>query len=124
MTNGFGAMPDYAAQVTPTDRWNIAAYIRALQLSQRSTRASVPAGQQFRPDRSGFRDSGKWRNSGGRPRNRGNNREHQRYGGKPGDEGPCVIRTVQSRALVVAVLAALAPFSDSLSNPARHSTPG
>ncbi len=47
MSNGFGAMPDYAAQVTPTDRWNIAAYIRALQLSQRSTRASVPAGQQI-----------------------------------------------------------------------------
>jgi len=47
MTNGFGAMPDYSAQVTPTDRWNIAAYIRALQLSQRSTQASVPAGQQI-----------------------------------------------------------------------------
>jgi len=33
MTNGFGAMPDYAAQVTPRDRWAIVAYIRALQLS-------------------------------------------------------------------------------------------
>ena len=47
MTNGFGAMPDYAAQVTPTDRWNIAAYIRALQLSQHSTMADVPQGQQI-----------------------------------------------------------------------------
>ena len=34
MTNGFGAMPDYRAQVAPRDRWAIAAYIRALQLSQ------------------------------------------------------------------------------------------
>src|SRR5206468_6132876 len=34
MTNGFGAMPDYAAQVSPPDRWAIAAYIRALQLSE------------------------------------------------------------------------------------------
>lgn len=34
MTNGFGAMPDYAAQIPPADRWAIAAYIRALQLSQ------------------------------------------------------------------------------------------
>lgn len=34
MTNGFGTMPDYAAQVPPDDRWAIAAYIRALQLSQ------------------------------------------------------------------------------------------
>jgi len=33
ITNGFGAMPDYAAQVTPRDRWAIVAYIRALQLS-------------------------------------------------------------------------------------------
>jgi mono/diheme cytochrome c family protein len=42
MTNGFGAMPDYAAQVTPRDRWAIAAYIRALQLSQHATLADVP----------------------------------------------------------------------------------
>jgi hypothetical protein len=43
MTNGFGAMPDYRAQVPPEDRWAIAAYIRALQLSQRATVADVPA---------------------------------------------------------------------------------
>src|SRR6202008_278417 len=34
ITNGYGAMPDYASQVTPQDRWAIVAYIRALQLSQ------------------------------------------------------------------------------------------
>ena len=34
ITNGFGVMPSYAAQVPPEDRWAIAAYIRALQLSQ------------------------------------------------------------------------------------------
>jgi mono/diheme cytochrome c family protein len=44
MTNGYGAMPDYAAQVTPEDRWAIAAYIRALQLSQHATQADVKAG--------------------------------------------------------------------------------
>lgn len=44
MTYGFGAMPDYAAQITPQDRWAIAAYIRALQLSQNATLADVPAG--------------------------------------------------------------------------------
>ena len=38
VTNGFGAMPDYASQIPPRDRWAIIAYIRALQLSQ-----SVPA---------------------------------------------------------------------------------
>jgi mono/diheme cytochrome c family protein len=44
MTNGYGAMPDYASQVTPADRWAIVAYIRALQLSQNATQADVPAG--------------------------------------------------------------------------------
>jgi hypothetical protein len=34
MTNGYGAMPDYAAQLTVEDRWAVVAYIRALQLSQ------------------------------------------------------------------------------------------
>jgi len=34
MTNGWGAMPSYASQVSVEDRWRIAAYIRALQLSQ------------------------------------------------------------------------------------------
>ncbi len=44
MTNGFGAMPDYRQQISPRDRWNIAAYIRALQLSQNATAADVPGG--------------------------------------------------------------------------------
>src|ERR1700743_1603431 len=48
MTNGYGAMPDYAAQVTPQDRWAIVAYIRALQLSQNATAADL-GGQQARP---------------------------------------------------------------------------
>jgi mono/diheme cytochrome c family protein len=34
MTRGYGGMPDYAAQVSPEDRWRIAAYVRALVLSQ------------------------------------------------------------------------------------------
>ena len=39
MTGGFGAMPDYAQQIQPRDRWCIVAYIRALQLSQDATQA-------------------------------------------------------------------------------------
>jgi hypothetical protein len=46
MTNGFGAMPDYKVQVAPEDRWAIAAYIRALQLSQNAAASDVPAGAQ------------------------------------------------------------------------------
>jgi mono/diheme cytochrome c family protein len=44
MTNGFGRMPDYRAQVTPRDRWNIVAYIRALQLAQHAATSDVPGG--------------------------------------------------------------------------------
>ena len=42
MTSGFGAMPSYASRVPPQDRWAIAAYIRALQLSQRANVSDVP----------------------------------------------------------------------------------
>jgi len=42
MTNGFGAMPSYAAQVPVDDRWAIIAYIRALQLSQNATINDLP----------------------------------------------------------------------------------
>ena len=42
MTRGYGTMYSYAARVTPADRWAVAAYIRALQLSQHATVADVP----------------------------------------------------------------------------------
>ena len=51
MTNGFGAMQDYAAQVPVADRWAVAAYIRALQLSQGATVADVPADRRSDLDR-------------------------------------------------------------------------
>jgi hypothetical protein len=44
MTHGFGAMPDYSAQIAPADRWAVAAYIRALQRSQSATVKDVPQG--------------------------------------------------------------------------------
>jgi mono/diheme cytochrome c family protein len=46
MTNGFGAMPDYAAQISVRDRWAIAAYIRALQLSEHATVDDVPSAER------------------------------------------------------------------------------
>ena len=44
ITNGFGAMPDYRAQIAPRDRWAIVAYIRALQLSHRASPSDIPGG--------------------------------------------------------------------------------
>src|SRR5437899_6485772 len=49
ISNGYGAMPDYSAQIVPEDRWAIVAYIRALQLSQKATQADVPAGAHVEP---------------------------------------------------------------------------
>lgn len=43
ITNGFGAMQGYAEQVPVRDRWLIAAYVRALQLSQNASVNDVPA---------------------------------------------------------------------------------
>lgn len=43
ITNGFGAMPDYAQQVPVGDRWAIVAYIRALQRSQHAAADRLPA---------------------------------------------------------------------------------
>src|ERR1700719_290050 len=42
MSNGFGLMYSYASRVSPEDRWRIAAYIRALQLSQHGPAGDVP----------------------------------------------------------------------------------
>ncbi|MFC7552969.1 c-type cytochrome [Pseudoroseomonas wenyumeiae] len=42
ITNGYGVMYSYADRVEPADRWAIAAYIRALQLSRHTRVAEVP----------------------------------------------------------------------------------
>jgi mono/diheme cytochrome c family protein len=43
ITNGFGAMYGYSAQIPPADRWAIIAYIRALQLSRNAKVSELPA---------------------------------------------------------------------------------
>ena len=43
ITNGFGAMPDYAQQIPVRDRWAIVAYIKALQRSQNAAAGTLPA---------------------------------------------------------------------------------
>lgn len=49
MTNGYGSMPDYSAQLTPADRWAVVAYIKALQLSQNAQPSDVAAGEHVQP---------------------------------------------------------------------------
>src|SRR5579859_3723911 len=46
ITNGWGAMPEFASQIEPADRWAIAAYIRALQYAQSGSMADVPTDQR------------------------------------------------------------------------------
>jgi hypothetical protein len=43
ITHGFGSMYSYATRVEPEDRWRIAAYIRALQLSHHATIQDAPS---------------------------------------------------------------------------------
>ena len=50
ISRGFGAMPDYAAQIKVTDRWAIVAYVRALQLSAHAALEDVPAADRGRLD--------------------------------------------------------------------------
>jgi mono/diheme cytochrome c family protein len=42
-TKGFGMMASYAAELTVEERWAVVAYIRALQLSQNTPAAELPA---------------------------------------------------------------------------------
>jgi len=58
MTNGFGVMPDYTAQIAPRDRWCIVAYIRALQLSQNATQADIAAGEKVPSPALKFKEPG------------------------------------------------------------------
>jgi mono/diheme cytochrome c family protein len=53
ITHGHGAMYSYADRVAPADRWAIAAYIRALQLSQDASAASLTDAERGRLDGGG-----------------------------------------------------------------------
>jgi mono/diheme cytochrome c family protein len=42
ITEGFGLMPSYGAELSVEDRWAVVAYVRALQLSQYAGLEQVP----------------------------------------------------------------------------------
>jgi mono/diheme cytochrome c family protein len=46
--HGHNSMPDFASELSPADRWAVAAYIRALQLSQSATPQDIPLGTRLR----------------------------------------------------------------------------
>ncbi len=47
ITEGFGTMPSYRAQISSDDRWAIVAYVRALQLSQFAPAESLSPSDQM-----------------------------------------------------------------------------
>ena len=59
ITNGFGAMQGYDAQVPPRDRWAIIAYLRALQLSRSARAADLPAELREKLNQAGVTDATK-----------------------------------------------------------------
>ena len=58
ITNGWGAMPDYAAQLAAEDRWKVIAYLRALQLSRRLRLEELSPEEQNRVRTSGQAPAG------------------------------------------------------------------
>lgn len=50
ISDGYGVMYSYAARVAPGDRWAIAAYIRALQISQHTPVETLSAAERARLD--------------------------------------------------------------------------
>ncbi len=46
VTNGFGAMPSYAARVTVDDRWRVIAYVKTLQFAQSAAVEDVAPGKR------------------------------------------------------------------------------
>jgi mono/diheme cytochrome c family protein len=59
VTNGFGAMQGYDAQIPPRDRWAIIAYLRALQLSRNAHAADLPAELREKLNHAGVTDATK-----------------------------------------------------------------
>lgn len=53
ISNGFGAMNDYAAQIKPRDRWAIVAYVRVLQFSQNANVQDLPPDDRQQLERTG-----------------------------------------------------------------------
>ena len=53
VTRGYGVMYSYAARVEPEDRWAIAAYIRALQLSQHASLNDIPVDERSKLEGNG-----------------------------------------------------------------------
>src|SRR5690349_11470146 len=53
ITHGHGAMYSYADRVAPADRWAIAAYIQALQLSQNAPAAALTDAERVKLDGGG-----------------------------------------------------------------------
>ncbi len=58
ITNGFGAMYGYSAQIQPKDRWAIIAYVRALQLSRNAKAAELPESLRSRIPSASAEDGG------------------------------------------------------------------
>jgi mono/diheme cytochrome c family protein len=69
MTRGFGVMYDYRSRITPEDRWAIAAYIRALQLSQHAGADDLDAAKAEAAQAAAARKAGTApaRDAGGKP---------------------------------------------------------
>ena len=117
MTNGFGAMPEYATQVPARDRWCIVAYIRALQLSQDATMSDVPSRRKSAVDSSRIpRRSRLRRNFAGTAAGRAERRSRMSAAHVHLDlTPPPVVKIIERRSLVIGLIFAAISLGDRLS---------
>lgn len=83
MTNGWGAMYSYSDRVSPEDRWRIAAYIRVLQLSQKTAVAQARAEGTFKDTRGLTSGSASPHDAGAQPPSQERQQEHSPAGESP-----------------------------------------
>jgi hypothetical protein len=121
MTNGYGVMPEYGTQVAPRDRWCIAAYIRALQLSQnatgrhsRGTESSVAAAAVPRHRQ---RSHAAARTARRRPQKGSQMTTAAMKMNKSDLMAPPVAQTIQQRSLVIGVIGAIASVAGAFLAP-------
>ena len=115
------------AQIAPRDRWCIAAYIRALQLSQNATSADIPAGQKVPSPAPQFRDIGNGATlpevAAAHAASRRGTQMTTATMNKSDLMAPPVAQTIQQRSLVIGVIGAIASDCWRISCAGRVFTP-
>ena len=87
MTNGYATMPSYSLQVGPEDRWAIAAYVKALQLSRNVTATELSADERAKVESGALELPVDPHGARGHGTGHGDHSKEDDHGGGHGDDG-------------------------------------